>query len=138
MRGDDQLARQGEAEPPGDVLEAGDGAARLVGSRGHGERGGGEYDRAVGLEERGGEELGDVDGRGLEVGVVADVADGANPLLRKRADSAGGAALDPEDGVGVLRFEQELQMGGDVGGALAQAGRLVDVLQAVELALQEG
>jgi len=50
VRGDDQLARQGEAEPPGDVLEAGDGAARLVGSRGHGERGGGEHDRVVGLE----------------------------------------------------------------------------------------
>ena len=124
-------------KPPGDVLEAGDGAARLVGPRGHGERGGGEYDRAVGLEERGGKELGDVDGRGLEVGVVADVADGANPLLRKCADPAGGAALDPEDGVGVLRFEQELEVGCDVGGALAQAGRLVDVLQAVELALEE-
>jgi hypothetical protein len=112
-------------------------AARLVGSRGYGERGGGEDDRAVGLEERGGKELRDVDGRGLQVGVVAHVAGAARPLLRKRADSSGGAALDPEDGVGVLRLEQELQMGGDVGGALAQAWGLVDVLQAVELALEE-
>ena len=44
------------------------------------------------------------------------------------ADSAGGAALDPEDGVAVGGFEEEREVGADVGGALAQAGGLFDVL----------
>jgi hypothetical protein len=65
------------------------------------------------------EQLGDVDGRGLELG--------AGLLAPRRAgeafaDAAGGAALDPEDGVGVVGFEQELEVGADVGDALAQAG----------------
>ena len=46
------------------------------------------------------------------------------------ADSSGGAALDPEDGVAVGGFEEEVQVGADVGGAAAQAGRFFDVLEA--------
>ena len=81
-------------------------------------------------------DLRDVDGRGLQVGVVAHVAGAVRPLLCQRADSACGAALDPEDGIGVMRFEQKLQMGCNVGGALTQAGGFVYVLQSVQLALQ--
>ena len=35
------------------------------------------------------------------------------------ADSGGGAALDPEDGVGVVGFEEELEVVLDVGGTFA-------------------
>ncbi len=88
----------------------------------------------VGVEEGGGHDLGDVDGRGLQVGVVAGVAGGAGEI----AHAGGGAALDPEDGVGVLRFEQEVEVGGDVGGALAQAGGFVYIFEAFELAFEAG
>ena len=66
---------------------------------------------------------GDVDGRGLEVGVEGWRGCAAGEV----ADAAGGAALDPEDGVGVGGFEEEFEVRADVGGALAQAGGLFDV-----------
>ena len=63
---------------------------------------------------------------------MAGVAGAASEI----ADAAGCAALDPEDGVGVLRFQQELQVGRDVGGALAQAGGFVHILQALQFAFE--
>ena len=54
------------------------------------------------------------------------------------ADSAGGAALDPEDGVGVGGFEEELEVGADVGGAFAEAGGFFDVLEVFEFAFEAG
>ena len=110
------------------------GEAGGVGLRGHGEGGGGEDDGGVGVEEGGLEELGDVDGGGLEVGVEGCVGCGAGEV----ADSAGGSAFDPEDGVAVGGFEEEVEVGADVGGALAEAGGLVDVLDAFELAFEAG
>jgi hypothetical protein len=130
VRRDDEFAGEGEAETSGDVLEAGDTAA---GCYGEGRRG--EDDGAVCLEECGREELGDVDGRSLQVGVMAGEG-AAVSLVRERADTGGGAALDPEDGVGVLRFEQELEVGRDVGGALAETGGFVDVSEALEFAFE--
>ena len=56
MRRHDELARFTEAEALADVLEA-----AL-----HGERGGGEYDGGNLLEDQFVEQLGDVDGRGLQ------------------------------------------------------------------------
>jgi hypothetical protein len=94
---------------------------------GDGERGRGEDDGGVVSKSVVGEELGDVDGRGLQVVWKAAV----RGVLRARAfrTPPGGAALDPEDGVAVGGFEEELQVGADVGGALAQAGGFVDVLE---------
>ncbi len=43
------------------------------------------------------------------------------------ADSAGRAAFDPEDSVGVVGFEQEFQVVLDVGGAFAEAGGFFDI-----------
>ena len=126
VRGDDELAGGGEAEALADVVEA------CLG--GYGEGGGGEDDGGVVVEEGGGEEFGDVDGGGLEVGVEGGVGCAAGEV----ADSAGGAALDPEDGVGVGGFEEEVEVGADVGGALAQAGGLFDVFDALELAFEAG
>ena len=74
---------------------------------GYGEGGGGEDDGGVVVEEGGLEELGDVDGGGLEVGVEGCVGCAAGEV----ADSAGGAAFDPEDGVAVGGFEQEVRGG---------------------------
>ena len=54
------------------------------------------------------------------------------------ADSAGGAALDPEDGVAVGGFEEEGEVGADVGGAAAEAGRFFDVLETLEFAFETG
>ena len=47
----------------------------MVKGFGYGEGGGGEDDGGVLLEEGGGEELGDVDGGGLQVGMEARLAD---------------------------------------------------------------
>ena len=52
------------------------------------------------------------------------------------AEAAGGAAFDPEDGVGVGGFEEEFQVVADVGGALAEAGGFVDFAEALELAFE--
>ena len=122
VRGDDELARGGEAEAAADVVEA----------SGDGEGGGGEDDGGVVVEEGGGEEFGDVDGGGLQVGVEGGVSCAAGEV----ADSSGGAALDPEDGVAVGGFEEEGEVGADVGGAFAQAGGLFDVLEVVEFAFE--
>ena len=104
----------------------------MVEAFGYGEGGGGEDDGGVLVEEGGGEEFGDVDGCGLEVGVEGGGGAG------EAADSGGGAALDPEDGVGVGGFEKELEVVLDVGGAFAEAGGLVDVLEVFELAFEAG
>ena len=52
------------------------------------------------------------------------------------AESSGGAALDPEDGVGVSGFEQEFEVIADVGGALAEAGGFVDFAESLEFAFE--
>ena len=106
---------------------------------GDGERGGGEDDGGVVGEERFGEELRDVDGCGLKVGregvehrscrFGASVAGGI-------AEVGGRAAFNPEDGVGVVGFEKELEMCANVGCALAQARGLFDFADAVELAFE--
>ena len=106
----------------------------MIEASGDRERGAGEDDGVVGVEERGGEEFGDVDGGGLQVRVEGRVGCSAGEV----ANSAGGAALDPEDGVAVGRFEQEGKVGADVGGAVAQAGGLFDVLEAFEFAFKTG
>src|SRR5207302_6836827 len=54
------------------------------------------------------------------------------------ADSSGGTAFDPENGVAVGRFEEEGEVGADVGGAFAQAGGLFDVLEVVEFPFETG
>ena len=124
MRRDDELARGGEAEAAADVVEA----------TGDGQRGGGEDDGVVVVEECGGEELGDVDGRGLQVGVEGGVSCSSGEV----ADASSGATLDPEDGVAVGGLEEEGEMGADVCGAFSQAGRLFHVLQVVEFAFEAG
>ena len=63
---------------------------------------------------------------------------GVSCSAREVADAAGGAALDPEDGVGVGGFEQEVEMGADVGGAFAQAGDFFDILEPLEFAFEPG
>ena len=68
---DDELAGEVEAEAFGDVFEG-----RAAVRAGDGEGGGGEDDARVSFEERLGEELGDVDGGGLEVGVERLVRQG--------------------------------------------------------------
>ena len=104
--------------------------------RSDGERGGGEDDAGVVGEEGFGEQGGDVDGGGEEVGAeglrgvrVAGVAGGV-------AEAAGGAAFDPEDGVGVGGFEEEFQVVANVGGALAEAGGFVDFAEAFEFSFE--
>jgi hypothetical protein len=122
VAGDDKFASGGEAETAADVLEA-------AGDR---EGGGGEDDRAVRVKEAGGEEVGDVDGSGLQVGVEGCLGVASGEV----ADSACGAALDPEDGVAAGGFEQEGEVGADVGGALAKAGGLFDIFELVEFAFE--
>ena len=102
--------------------------------RGYGEGGGGKDNGGVVVEEGGLEEFGDVDGGCLQVGVKGCVGGAPGEV----ADSAGGAALDPEDGVAVGGFEEEGEVGADVGGALAEAGGLFDVLDAFEFAFEAG
>src|ERR1035441_5865607 len=63
---------------------------------------------------------------------MAGLADAASEI----ADSVGRAALNPEDGVWVLRLQQKLQVGRNVGGTLAQARGLVDAFQALQFALE--
>ncbi len=94
--------------------------------------------RGIVGEEGLGEELGDVDGCGLQVGrhrLENGRGFGAGGTGGV-AEVGGGAALDPEDGVGVGGFEEEFEMGADVGGTLAQAGGFFDVADAVELAFE--
>ncbi len=50
------------------------------------------------------------------------------------AVAAGGAAFDPEDGVGVGGFQEELEVVANVGGALAEACSFVYFAEAFELA----
>src|ERR1700742_4931075 len=54
------------------------------------------------------------------------------------ANSTGGAALDPEDGVAIGGFEQEGEMGADVGGSFAQAWGFFDILEIFEFAFEAG
>lgn len=117
VRGDDEFARGGETEAAADVVKA----------SGDRERGGGEDDGVVVVEERCGEELGDVDGSSLQVRVEGCVCRSTGQV----ANSSGDATLDPEDGVAVGRFEEEDEVGADVSGAFAQAGGLFHVLQMV-------
>src|SRR5260370_7432803 len=51
---------------------------------------------------------------------------------------SGGSALDPEDCVAVAGFEQKCEVSADVSGALAQAGGLFHILNAVEFAFKAG
>jgi hypothetical protein len=129
VRGDDQLARVGEAEAAGDVLEAGDGLPEAT----------------VRVAEVRTTEL---YSSKSAAAMICETSMGvacrcvwwlAWPgRAREVSNAAGGAALDPEDGVGVVRFEQKGEVGGDVGGAFAQAGGLVDILEAVEFAFEAG
>ena len=93
---DDELAGFGEAETAAHVLEA-----AL-----HGERGRGEDDGGDGFEDQLAEQLGDIDGRGLEEGGAARCyrvrASPCGRRLRVRECGSvgeGGAALEPEDHV---------------------------------------
>ena len=122
MRGNDQLAGGDEAEALADVLE----------STRYGEGRGGKDDAGVVVEQGCGEELGDVDGRGLQVGVEGGVGLPSDQI----ANSSCGATLDPEDGVAVGGLQQEGQMGADVGGTLAETGGLLYVLDAFQLAFE--
>ena len=47
------------------------------------------------------------------------------------------AAFEPIDHVAGVRFEQEFELGAQAGDALAQAGRLVDVFEALELGFHD-
>ena len=96
-----------------------------------GESCGGEDDGWIGVEEGAGEQGGDVDRRGLELsGKVRLRCSG------KIACAAGGAALDPEDGVGVVGLEKELEVLTGVAGALGETLGFVNVLDEVELAFK--
>jgi hypothetical protein len=90
VRRDDEFAGGGEAQAAADVVEA----------SGDGEGGRREDDGVVVVKECGGQEFGDVDGGGLQVGVEGGVGCAASEV----ADSSCGAALDPEDGVAVGGF----------------------------------
>ena len=79
------------------------------------------------------EELGDVDGRGLHLDV--DGWRGRCPRAALRMPPAARRSIQ-KTVLGSLDFQQELEVGGDLGGALAQAGRLVHALQAVEFAFE--
>ena len=90
----------------------------------HGERGRGEHDAGEILEEQLAEQLGDVDGRRLQIGHWSGALSPAT------------AALEPEDGVAVVGFEEESQLLADVGGAFAERRGLFDSAQALELELE--
>ncbi len=119
VAGDDELFGKGDAEAALEVVEAGSAVLR-----GDGKGGGGEDDAGVVGEERVGEERGDVDGRGEEVGAEGEWGGRNIPGPRIRtwgtrirgmdtgvaggiAEAGGGAAFDPEDGVGIGGFEEE-------------------------------
>ena len=97
---------------------------------GYGQGGGGEDDAGVVGEEGFGEDGGDVDGCGLQVGVVSR---GSAIAAGGVAEALGGAAFDPEDGVGVCGFKEELEVVANVGGALAEAGGFFDFAEAFKL-----
>ena len=119
VAGNDELFGERDAEAALEVFEAwrAVGGGYSVGSRG-------EYDAGVVGEEGLGEEGGDVDGGGEEVGAEGEGGCCYIPGPRIRtwgtriggrdagvaggvAEAAGGAAFDPEDGVGVGGFEEE-------------------------------
>ena len=64
--------------------------------------------------------------------MVAGLGTGSGKVSHSRYSPA----FDPEDGVGVVRFEQELQVLADVRGALDEALGLIDVPYALKLRLE--
>ena len=123
VRGDGELAGVVQAKAFADVVEA-----AL-----HGEGGGGEDDGAKVGEEIGLEDFGDVNGCGLQEGLVGG---GRRAGACQIFQAASGAALDPEDGVDVLGFHEEPGAGAEVDGAAAEAGGFFHVLEAFKLVLQ--
>ncbi len=103
---------------------------------GDGECGRGEDDGGVLLKERAGEELRYVDGSCLQGDVMRGQCCCAAAFLCERPDALHGAAFDPEDGVGIARFEQELEVRGDVGGAFPEARNFLDIFDAFELRVE--
>jgi len=52
------------------------------------------------------------------------------------SDATCGAAFDPEDGVGVVRFHEETEMYAKLAGAAAETGGLFDLFETFELTVE--
>ncbi len=105
--------------------------AALNGEGGRGEDNGGDL-----VEDELAEELGDVDGRGLEKGTAGTTA-WARLLRRSCGWGNGDSALEPEDHVGGGGFEHEFEVGAEGGGAGLEAGGFVEIGEAVEIGFDE-
>ncbi len=131
VRGDDELARAqfalGEPEPAAEMLKA-------ALDR---ERGGSEDDGGYLIEDELAKKLGDVNGRGLDGAAHRSPLEWTRGRTGTPVRRSLRTPLEPEDHVGSIRFEHELEVGAETGGAIFEAGNLIEIGDAIELGFDQ-